>query len=167
MELNVQCRFLNIHQASLTSAKFTQSSFQSIPTISLRLVLILSLRLNIPRCLIRSVFPTKLCMQFRFPQLCYMHHIPHPPWFHRPSMRSMWLRFLIMHATSSSFFLRPPSKVQIILHPQTALICFLPLKPAGHQVSHPYQTTGWIIVLEISIFLCTERWEDKTFWTEM
>jgi hypothetical protein len=120
-KLNVHFRFSNSHQPSLASAKCIQSNLQFISTICLRLLLILSssLRLHIPRCLLHSVFFRQISACNSSSQLCYMPHLSHPPWFHRPNRPSVWLRFLIMQlprASSYALALRSKSPLALKHH---------------------------------------------------
>jgi hypothetical protein len=100
---------------------------------------------------------------------CYMSHPSHPPWFDHPN--NIWwtvqiMKLLIMQSSPASCHLLPlrskysPQR----LFSNTHNLFFHSVRD---RVSHPYKTTGKIMVLYILILEFLERrWEEKSFWTE-
>jgi hypothetical protein len=69
-----------------------------------------------------------------------------------------------LHPPVTSFLFGPNIPLNILLSNTLSLYPFLNVI---NQVSHPYRTTGKIIVLYNLIFMFLDSWrEDKRFWTE-
>jgi hypothetical protein len=76
------------------------------------------------------------------------------------------MKFIIMKFSLWSIFLpfrsRYPPEHSVLKNPQS-----MSSPEVRDQVSHPYSTTGKIIVLYVLIFRCFDMTrEDKRFWTE-
>jgi hypothetical protein len=125
------------------------------------------LRLGLPSCLFLSGSPTNIL----YPHSCYMPCSPHPPWLYHSNY--IWrgvqvMKLLIMHS-----FLQPPVTSSLFGQIFSSVLCFpntLSLCSSLNirdLVSHPYRTTGKIVVSYIRIFMFLDsRREDKWFWTE-
>jgi hypothetical protein len=126
------------------------------PSFLSKIILILSiqLRLGLPSGLFPSCFPTNILQTFLFsPLSCYMPCPSHPPDFiiliipHKD--HKLWSSTLCSFpqppVTSSLF---SPNILLSILFSKTLSLCsFLNVRD---QVSHPYRTTGKIIVCTVS-----------------
>jgi len=163
--------FTSVRHLSLSWA----SSIQSIPShpTSWISILILSshLSLGLPSGLFPSGFPTKtLYALLLSPHTSYMPRPSHSSWFDHPNNIGCAVQSL--SSSLCSFLLSPvissPLSPNILL--STLLSNTLSLRSSlnvSNQVSHPYKTTGKIIVLYIliSIFLDSKP-EHKRFCTE-
>jgi hypothetical protein len=140
--------------------------------ISLRYILIFSthLLLGFSSSFSPSVFPTNNLYPPLF-HSCYMPCSSHPPWLNHSQLfdckeynlqSSLLCRFLQPPITSPLF---DPDIILRILFSNTLSLCSS-LNVREH-VSHPYRTTGKIVVLSILIFTFLDsRREDKMFRTE-
>ena len=149
---------------AFTSARhlslFWASSIQPIPShpTSWRSILILfsHLRLGLPSGLFPSGFPTKiLYTPLLSPHTCYVPRPPHSPRFNHPtifgeeyrSWSSSLYRFLLSPVTSS--LLGQNILLSTLFSNNLSMRSSLNIRD---QVSHPYKTTGKIIILYILIF---------------
>jgi hypothetical protein len=157
----------HVHKSLLLVHILSQINLvHTIPShpIPLRSILILSshLHLGLPSGLFSFDFPTKsLCAFFFAPYM--LHAQPsHLPWLDRSNYT--WWRVEVMKLFFIEF--SPPSLHFIPLfskyspqHPVLKYSQSVFLRNIRNQISHPYKTTGKIIVLNILIFtLFNSRW---------
>ena len=148
------------------------SSIQSIPLhpTSWRSIVILSshLCLGLPSGLFPSGFPTKPCIRLSSPP--HTIHAPPISFFLILSPIQYWVRsadhlahYVVFSTPVTSSLLRPNILLYTLFSNTLSLRSSLSV---GIQISHPYKTTGKIIVLYIIIFKCLDsKPVDKRFCT--
>jgi hypothetical protein len=122
--------------------------------ISLRSISVLRTHLRLVFLVIsfRLAFPAIACMHSSSTHSCYMPCSSHPPWLNRSFILGEEYK---LWSSSLCSFLQSPITLSLFgqnmllstLFSNTLSLCFT--LNVRHQVSHPYRTTGKIIVLYI------------------
>ena len=148
-------------ESSLRHSQVPATSIYSIPPYPTFLILSSHSRLGLPSCLFPSGFPHQKMYNIIFPHTRYMPRPSNSTRFYYPnSIGSLGSPFFsFFHSPVTSSLLGP----NILL--RTLFLNTLSLRSSlnvSDQVSHPYKTTGKIIVLYILMFIFLDsKLEDK------